>query len=111
MSYSDFILIEIALSNNYCYTAILIEKGTNFSLTNFSCFNNNNNDFAMAHLQEFGSCLDLKNTRNSSIQNFIINGCFSYTTTCGLKVFLEIEKERKSLYNEVLFFFLLKYFK
>ena len=96
-SYSDFDLSLVNVTNNYCYTAFFFEKGNTLKMTNFSCLNLNSNQYSL----QFGSCLDLKNTRNATIQNIEINSCFSQTTACGIKIYLELETERNTLYNEV----------
>lgn len=106
-SYAFFEFSNVNITNNYCYTAILLEKGTYINSTNFTCINNNAIQYALDNPQDFGSCLDLKNTRNGTIHNMLINSCFSQETTCGLKIYLEIETERNTLYNQVSFIILL----
>lgn len=100
-SYSNLYLINISVIDNWCYSAFLFDKGSSVSITNFSCINNNNILILQGTNQDFGSCLDLKNTRNATITNVEINSCFSQKTTCGIKIFLEIENDRNTPYNEV----------
>lgn len=106
VSYSTFWFSNITVLNNICYTVIMLERGVYLNLANYSCVNNNNEQVTRGKNinQDFGACLDLINTRNATLSNISIVSCFSRMTTCGIKIYMESEKNRFSDFQEVVYF-------
>ena len=99
-------MLNVKFVDNYCYSAVYLELVNVLNISNFSCINNNNNAYSRLkeNAQDYGACLDIRNTHNASISNFSIVSCFSQTTACGLKIYYEKDKGGK--YNKVFLIFI-----
>ena len=55
-------------------------------------YNNQNTTLIDIYSQDLGSCLDLKNTNNATVRDFVVYSCYSHLTACGFKIYYEQQK-------------------